>query len=146
MKIKWWADAPRNGYMCLVVIWYWYKSTFERFLFRFSCLIGSLEVSVADLAIYLFMLIRSDVTFLWRHVCKGVQGHAPPDFFSEVHRSLKGHFLHFESSLELNIKVLHDIFLIAYLIILNKYFYKFLANFWANRPGNWFINFRLITY
>ena len=63
MKIKWWADAPRNGYMCLVVIWYWYKSTFERFLFRFSLLIGSLEVSGADREIY---LCQSEVT---SHFC-----------------------------------------------------------------------------
>ena len=40
----------------------------------------------------------------------------------EVHGSRKQHLLHFEDSLEQNIKVVHDIFLTAYLIILNKYF------------------------
>ena len=63
MKIKWWAGAPKNGYMCLVVIWYWYKSTIERILFWFSLLIGTLEVSGADLAIY---LCQSEVT---SHFC-----------------------------------------------------------------------------
>ena len=144
MKIKWWAGAPRNGYMCLVVIWYSYKSTFERFLFRFSLLIGNLEVSGADLAIY---LCQSELT---SHFCDdtfvgGSRGMPRQNFF-EVYGSLKRHLLHFEGSLEQNIKVLPDIFLTAYLIILNKYFGPkrldfHLVNFWGNRPGNCFINF-----
>ena len=55
--------TEERRYMCLIVIWYWYKSTFERFLFRFSLLIGNLEVSGADLAIY---LCQSEVT---SHFC-----------------------------------------------------------------------------
>ena len=131
MKTKWWAGASRNGYMYLVVIWYWYKSTFARFLFRFALLIGSLEVSGADLAIY---LCQSGVT---SHFCNNT--------FFEVYGSLKRHLLHFEGSMEQNIKVLHDIFLTPHLIIFNKYFGPkkldfHLANFWGNRPGNCFIN------
>ena len=70
MKIKWWAAAPKNDYMCLVVIWYRYKSTIESILFRFSLLIGNLDVSGA---------VRSDVTFLWRYT-RFVQGHGVPEF------------------------------------------------------------------
>ena len=90
--------------LCLVVIWYWYKSTFERFLFRFSLLIGNLEVSGADLAIY---LCQSEVTsqFCDDTFVGGSRGMPRQNFF-EVYGSLKRHLLH----LEQNIKVLHDIF------------------------------------
>ena len=40
----------------------------------------------------------------------------------KVHGSLKRILLHFEGSLEQNVKELHDIYLTAYLLILNKYF------------------------
>ena len=71
-------------------------------------MIGTLEVSGADLAIY---LCQSEVT---SHFCDdtfvgGSRGVPRRNCF-EVYGFVKRHFLHFEGSLEQNIKVLHDIF------------------------------------
>ena len=71
--------TEERRYMCLIVIWYWYKSTIERILFWFSLLIGTLEVSGADLAIY---LCQSEVT---SHFSEDTfVGHAPPGFFRNL--------------------------------------------------------------
>ena len=102
--------------LCLVVIWYWYKSTFERFLFRFSLLIGSLEVSAADLAIY---LCQSEVT---SHFCDdtfigGSRG-MPRRIFLKCMGLWNG-ICCIWSKIS---RSYMTFFLTAYLIILNKYF------------------------
>ena len=81
MKIKWWTAAPKNGYMYLVVIW-WYKSTCERAFFGFLLFIGNLDVSLVDLAVY---FRQSKVT---SHLCEstfvGGPGHGPQEFCRNI--------------------------------------------------------------